>query len=949
MLNVSDEVKTLFLKDSTKKKIEIEVKASDSSNPNELNFYLGTFGYQEYATTIAEGLSPITVEDFTDAVDMRLIQHVSYVRLGMGFRVQNITTAPSTLTFRCYVERTNGTTEYKDVDVTLNDYLNNFHYCPCAVFDAKNSNGYITQITDVQIINGDSTAFVGTITMWNYQVDMVNAALDFPSTFNENYSKNVDDLSDYIPQPNIDNDNIEFESFSLTESLCSQDNIKFGLCESAHCEFTTIGYNHDLKGRVIRPSIRVQGTPSYEDLMDINWWYDQAHIVPIGQTFHDNKTVNGSYHWTSHYLFYTNISQYDRYFSQAPRVMSGYKIRINSLTSLSGTAPYSFQVGIRYVYADGTEQNRHGSTKHPYTEASDFKFYSVESLYNSLDHGKIVQVKRPYFIWFDQNGNELTSEDSFQIDADLKEFMVYMYDDPTYTHYPDYDPSVCYVYYGTIKEHLAECYSDPVSLGVFHVTDVKLEHKQNLIKQQVTAYDNIVKLEQNAYNWYTQYMFGYNTEDYVFQTYRDVQYGRQIFAAYFNFMEQIGLENRNNYTETLIAFYDYWNDIKNTSHVSNKYLKFSNDAASYSTVRNQYAVFQINDIDSDKMYMVDAVNYEGWDDEAVLDDVVSAYESWDSLKRGIVTNGGVLVEMYDSSNNLLDSFCFNRRDYFMIVPNTSYIKVYVPLFSVFYDGELNQRFIDSVSIYSIDSAPQLVNGFERLLYYKYVNQYAPNDTAIVNNSNSSITGRDVVRSLLEPCGCFFRLNRSTGEPEFIYCTKSGLYPRNDLYPAEDLYPRAGTDSLLANGRYMSVIQDNYQVKDFGKIQIVVNTNSNETRPVCQMEYTGSNESPNTYLIDDNIFYSNENMDYEYQRAYTLLSRMYAMISNMGYVPNVTVALGMPWIECGDRVGVLTYIGGFESFIFRRTMKGIQLIEDTFEAVGDEYNEAVKEFGYETYN
>jgi hypothetical protein len=43
------------------------------------------------------------------------------------------------------------------------------------------------------------------------------------------------------------------------------------------------------------------------------------------------------------------------------------------------------------------------------------------------------------------------------------------------------------------------------------------------------------------------------------------------------------------------------------------------------------------------------------------------------------------------------------------------------------------------------------------------------------------------------------------------------------------------------------------------------------------------------------------------------------------------------------------MGGFETFIFRRTMKGIQLLIDTFESEGDEYNEAIKDFGYELYN
>jgi hypothetical protein len=941
MLNISDEVKNLFLTDSTKKQLVIKVDSPDSKTISDFNYYTGNEYWYGYDSVINAGGFD-TLLPLDGFVDTQWLYLGNVVRASMSLLITNITSDPGTLNLRCTVQRQSGNYDYLETTINTADY-STFKKADFYAYDTLNDTDPITKFIRLELHNTTQTQFVGHVEREHYQIELADDSADLPTTFSSLYSKGVD-ITRYLPVPDITNDNLDFESFSMTESLCSQDNIKFGLCESAHCEFTTVNYNYDLKDRTIRPSIRVQGAPSYEDLMDINWWYDPAHIVPIGQTFHDNKTVNGSWYWTSHYLFYTDISQYDHYFSQAPRVMAGYKIRINSLTSLSGTAPYSFKVGIRYVYADGTEQNRNGSIKHPYTEASDFKFYSVESLYDSADHGKIVQVKRPYFIWYDQNGDELTNGDSFQIDADLKEFMVYMYDDPTYTHYPEYDSSVCYVYYGTINEHLAECYSDPVPLGVFHITDLKLDHQQNLVKQQVTAYDNIVKLEQNAFNWYTTYMFGMSTSDK--QGRYDVQYARQIFSTYFNLMQQLGLESRSDYTETLLGTYDYWNDIK-PSHMVNKWLIWDTNPG---IGRMQYAEFTINDVNTSLMYMVDAVNVNGCSDQEAEGIVPSDYTTkFDPLRRGIATNGGVLVEFYKSDNSLIDGIVVNRRDYFMVYPETSYIKIYVPAYDADENGTPYSRFIDSVSIYEVASAPQLVNGYYRLFYYQYTSE--ANEAAVLFDANSSMTGRDVIHSVLEVCGCFFRLNRETGKPEFVYCTKGGLYPRNDLYPADNLYPRSGTDSLLPNGRYMSVLQDNYQVLDYGRIQIVRDTDSNEAKSICEWEYKGS-DSLNTYLIDDNVFYCNKDLKYEYgSMPYVseLLENMWLNISNMGYVPNITQALGMPWIECGDRVGVLTYMGGFETFIFRRTMKGIQLLIDTFESEGDEYNEAIKDFGYELYN
>ncbi len=77
----------------------------------------------------------------------------------------------------------------------------------------------------------------------------------------------------------------------------------------------------------------------------------------------------------------------------------------------------------------------------------------------------------------------------------------------------------------------------------------------------------------------------------------------------------------------------------------------------------------------------------------------------------------------------------------------------------------------------------------------------------------------------------------------------------------------------------------------------------------------------------------------------MLEGMFGVINNLGYVPTVTEALGAPWIECGDRIGLMTYDGGFETFPFRRTLRGIQLLKDTYESSGDEKNEAINNFGY----
>ena len=237
----------------------------------------------------------------------------------------------------------------------------------------------------------------------------------------------------------------------------------------------------------------------------------------------------------------------------------------------------------------------------------------------------------------------------------------------------------------------------------------------------------------------------------------------------------------------------------------------------------------------------------------------------------------------------------------------------------------------------------LTNGSTRLMYYNW-------NTHDIFPCDSSITARDVVRSLLEVCGCLYKLDRY-GKPKFLYPTMSALYPSNTLYPADDLYPRGSNGDILPMAKYSSFDYEDYMVQNIGRIQIVKKQTSDSTKSICEWEYEGNPDAINTYLIDDNIFYCSDKMEYEYDsmaEVSEMLVNMYSRISNMKYTPHLTKALGMPWIEVGDRIGLLTTSGGIESFIYRRTLKGVQVLNDTYEAEGDEYTEKVKDYNYKVW-
>lgn len=726
----------------------------------------------------------------------------------------------------------------------------------------------------------------------------------------------------------IDNHELLLQDFTLTESLCSQDNIKFGLCEAAHIEFSCVTNDNPKVGNKITAVSKLPGSSALSDaeIEHINWCLH----APVGG-------------------FSYTYSNYDPFFIMdiCPATMADWSRYIKTLGLTSKKAHIKFEMRLTFTSVSGTtptyfkviyDVDYNGSI----IEVVDDTFYKVSDYlltFNTYENeskiyfndGRILQgYEHIRLKFYDANKNAYTFGNTrCTYVAETRNWQFVIYQNGTM---PTYDRADLRAANGTLDEYIY-AHNNAVPLGIFYIDSVSKKYRHNLIEKKITAYDNLVTLEQNAADWYTSYMFGVNTDDW---TSNGFEFARQIFSSYINYVMSVGLDTTDRYIESQIASYSYSNI---STYLSNKYVSWH---IYLGYIRLQYACFTVSDPDPTKLYMVKVRNRDGKDDAYILEHYAggtSYREQIDPLARGICTNGGVMIEE-TRDNGTTAGFCINRDDYFMISPNCTSFKVYIPVRTVDENYALLNQLIDTVYIYEVEKAPRLVNGYLRLCYYNY-------GTKEIFNCQSSITGRDVVRSLLEVCGCFFRLSRYDGSPEFVYPTKGGLYPSNTLFPSDGLYPRAGMDGTYPKGRYMGTIAEDYEVKNFGRIQILKDSKSNDAVSVCEWQYTGST-AENTYIIDDNIFYCAEDMEYDYDNmpeVAQMLAGMYNVISNLGYVPNTTEAIGSPWIECGDRLGLLTYDGGFETFIFRRTLKGIQTLFDTYESAGDEINEAIDNYGY----
>lgn len=473
--------------------------------------------------------------------------------------------------------------------------------------------------------------------------------------------------------------------------------------------------------------------------------------------------------------------------------------------------------------------------------------------------------------------------------------------------------------------------SDRIPLGRFKVNSVEKTGSHNLITKHITAYDGIEPLNIDATNWAASQIGIVNTSD---NSLPGAEYAMQTFSTLDSICSYIGFDL--GITQGTIG------DFLTLNTPSKKYYYNPDYPSDYV----EYWYYDIN-VDSTKLYKVYA-DYDTLERKGYFYN----YTNWQKSIYGLFPDvGGILVDEYDSNNNIINKFCCSTNNYFSLSEDTVKIRIWCVKGLIAHEnpgsgstamGICNQIKVEEGATFDKFYSK---NFPVRLVYYNWKDL----SVAIPN-----VTARDVIRSLIEITGYFMRYGRD-GQLEFIQCTKSGLYPSNTLYPSDNLHPRQGANNeALHMGKYRTFKCEDYTTADFGKIQIKLqSTNSSEA---ITKTYVGNASKTNTYIMDDNVFYCNSGVTYEQYTAdgqtwieplpevIEMFENLYEQINNLGYVPHETITPGMPWFECGDRIGILTETGGFETFVFRRTMSGIQFLTDTYEANGEKETESISDYG-----
>lgn len=194
-----------------------------------------------------------------------------------------------------------------------------------------------------------------------------------------------------------------------------------------------------------------------------------------------------------------------------------------------------------------------------------------------------------------------------------------------------------------------------------------------------------------------------------------------------------------------------------------------------------------------------------------------------------------------------------------------------------------------------------------------------------------ISGRNVLQAICQINGCFGHIDK-TGQLVYVMLQQTGLYPAEDLFPEETLYPSeyGGDGKPVEDVDYYKDLQyEDYLVGGITGLTI-----RQEEGDIGANVGTGENP----YIIEGNFLVYGKSAVELLNIAQSLLPH----ISGRVYKPAKLQCYAMPWLEVGDAVRAQTRDDMVETFVMKRTMKGIQAMMDAIEATGAKQRE--EQFG-----
>ena len=170
--------------------------------------------------------------------------------------------------------------------------------------------------------------------------------------------------------------------------------------------------------------------------------------------------------------------------------------------------------------------------------------------------------------------------------------------------------------------------------------------------------------------------------------------------------------------------------------------------------------------------------------------------------------------------------------------------------------------------------------------------------------DGELSGAAVINCICEINGCMGHIDRA-GKFEYIY-----------------LEPISAPDDI-SKSLYTSAAYEDYIVQPIDKLQI-----RQEEDDIGVIVGDGSN----SYIIEDNfLVYGKSSAELTY-----IANNIFTKIKGLAYRPFTVECIGNPCIPVGAPVRVISTYATIDSYVFTRTLKGVQSLSDTYAAAGNEH-------------
>lgn len=217
------------------------------------------------------------------------------------------------------------------------------------------------------------------------------------------------------------------------------------------------------------------------------------------------------------------------------------------------------------------------------------------------------------------------------------------------------------------------------------------------------------------------------------------------------------------------------------------------------------------------------------------------------------------------------------------------------------------------------------NSFFTYIGVSQVADYLPNDGMTIQKTieDKRIMGETIIKAICQINGRYGRIGR-TGLFEYVHLVEGteALYPREDLYPDDELYPSAeNAIDNVSKAHYKEISFENYSVSPITKVQLIVKDGSVGAT---------SGAGTNVFTVKNNPLIWGLGV----AALGSIANNLYNTIQGLWYIPAEIKSIGLPYVECGDFVMMSARRSIVRSYVLERTLKGIQILEDSFKAEGD---------------